>query len=492
MGERAEQRESETGIVGDVVAPRDPALLEDGLPEPLLGEGNGARRDRLEQMLGHVVRRDRLEAGSVRVDQVGGHGPGAGQVRQLAADPSQGLGKIQGPPDHLGDRQERGRLAEPRLQGPLGRGQPSDHRLEGLGQICDLLGPALRNRPCRVARGDGARSGPESRDGSRHVRGNDNRQRHRREESQYRPDQQAPVGQVQVLLNLGMSLGHQDLPTDIGHGRETRKTRVTPHPGIARNLAEIAGSDDGPDRQLGEIPAFPDVGRALVREDLAPRRRQERIPRVAEADPVGEGLNGVEPEPGGDRSPESAGSVRDRSADRKTEAALADAADLDVGVHDDPAALDDLAEPRAIGQVDGRRAPPVLRRRRVRRDDAARRVEDGDGGELGVAGSGLGEQRRDAALAERAVVLDVARQHLDRLPVRGEEPVVLRGEALGQELVPRGGVPDRGVVEGADERDPDQDGRDHRGENRAADQDRLQAHTMEHRDPEKSLPPSCA
>ena len=105
--ERAEEREGEAGVVRDVVAPGDPALLEDGLPKSLLGEGNGARRHRLEQMLGHVICRDRLEPGPLRVDQVGSHRPGARQVRQLAADAPEGLGKIQGSPDDLGDRQER-------------------------------------------------------------------------------------------------------------------------------------------------------------------------------------------------------------------------------------------------------------------------------------------------------------------------------------------------------------------------------------------------
>ena len=42
---------------------------------------------------------------------------------------------------------------------------------------------------------------------------------------------------------------------------------------------------------------------------------------------------------------------------------------------------------------------------------------------------------------------------------------MLRGEALGEQLVPRGGFLDRGVVKGADECDSNQDGRGHRGEN---------------------------
>jgi hypothetical protein len=80
-----------------------------------------------------------------------------------------------------------------------------------------------------------------------------------------------------------------------------------------------------------------------------------------------------------------------------------------------------------------------------------------------------------------ALVLEVSSQHLDGLPMRREESIVLRREPLGEELVPRGGLLDGGVVQGAHHHDADQDGRKHRREDRAGDQDRLQAQPPEHR-----------
>ena len=246
--ERTEEREGEARIMRDIVAPGDLPGLEDGLPESLLGERHGARRDDLEQVPGHVIGGNRIELGSLRVDQVGGHGPGARQACQLPAHAPERLGKVQGPADDLRDRQERCRLAEPRLQSALGGGQPSEHRLEGTRQLRDLRGAALGNLPCRVARRDGAGRVAESREGAGQVGRDGDGQCHRRQEGERRPAQQAPVRRVQVGFDLGVGLAHPDLPSDIGHGREARQTPVAEHARVPRNLAGISGRDDRPDR----------------------------------------------------------------------------------------------------------------------------------------------------------------------------------------------------------------------------------------------------
>ena len=145
-----EQRESETGIVGDVVAPRDPALLEDGLQESLLGEGNGGRCDRPRQMLGLVVRRDRLEAGSVRVDQVGGRGPGAGESASSLQTRRRASGRSRVPPTTLAIARSAAVSPSRDSRAPWAAVRPFDHRLEGLRP--DLRPPGARPEEPAVSR----------------------------------------------------------------------------------------------------------------------------------------------------------------------------------------------------------------------------------------------------------------------------------------------------------------------------------------------------
>ena len=56
-------------------------------------------------------------------------------------------------------------------------------------------------------------------------------------------------------------------------------------------------------------------------------------------------------------------------------------------------------------------------------------------------------------------ILEMPSQHLDGLSVRREEAIVLRSEALGEELVSRGRFLDRGVVKRWHHRGADQHGR---------------------------------
>jgi hypothetical protein len=84
-------------------------------------------------------------------------------------------------------------------------------------------------------------------------------------------------------------------------------------------------------------------------------------------------------------------------------------------------------------------------------------------------------------MAVLALVLEMPSQHLDGLWVRREEAIVLRRETLGEGLVRRGRFLDRGVVKGLHHHGADQYGREQRRENRAGDQDRLQARAVEHR-----------
>jgi len=90
-----------------------------------------------------------------------------------------------------------------------------------------------------------------------------------------------------------------------------------------------------------------------------------------------------------------------------------------------PAAAQDLPEPLTVREIDARRRPSFLGRGRIGGNDAAGRVHDGDGRELGVAGAGLGDERCHLATVEMALVLEMPSQHLDGLSVRREEAIVL-------------------------------------------------------------------
>ena len=80
MGKRPEEPVLEAGVVLHVVAPGHVARAENGIAEPLLVDGKGCRHEGRQHVAGNVVGGRGHEHAEIGVEEVDGHGLGAGEA----------------------------------------------------------------------------------------------------------------------------------------------------------------------------------------------------------------------------------------------------------------------------------------------------------------------------------------------------------------------------------------------------------------------------
>ena len=116
MGESREKAVGEPRVVRRVVAPHDLALLEQGVAEARVHEGQPRLPQSLTHRLRDVVAGDGRHLGALTIDHVRRHGVGAGQATELATDQPQRAGEIAGGAEDSCDGHQRGHLADPGVE----------------------------------------------------------------------------------------------------------------------------------------------------------------------------------------------------------------------------------------------------------------------------------------------------------------------------------------------------------------------------------------